>query len=223
MDKPIYLVAGASSGMGRATALYLAKHGAHVIVASRREEACVEVAEAISEAGGSASPQAFDGTDAQSAADLIAWIESEFGVLNGAFNNLGDTIGDGPLHEMPLDRWRASLAVNLDAVFHLMRAEIPLLLKSGGGAMSYGAHWIAVCLLAQPPIALVGILLAACVLANLPLAGADCLLLPSHQWPLLLACPIGWSGLIVSVSFASGLSGRCFAAQVADTPTSCVA
>lgn len=135
MDRPIYLVAGASSGMGRATALYLAKRGAHVIAASRRQDACEEVTDAIVSDGGSASARAFDGTDAQSCADLVGWIKAEHGAFNGAFNNLGDTIGDGPLHEMPLERWRASLAVNLDAVFHLMRAEIPLLIASGGGAI----------------------------------------------------------------------------------------
>ncbi|MEL7190066.1 MAG: SDR family NAD(P)-dependent oxidoreductase [Pseudomonadota bacterium] len=135
MDKPIYLVAGASSGMGRRTALYLAEHGAHVVVASRREDACEEVAAQIAKEGGSATARGFDGTDAQSAADLIDWIEKEFGTLDGSFNNLGHTVGDGPLDETSLERWQESIAINLSAVFHLMRAEIPLLIKNGGGAI----------------------------------------------------------------------------------------
>lgn len=135
MTKPITLVAGASSGMGRATALYLAKHGAHVIVASRRLDACEEVAEMIEEQGGEATPLAFDGTDPDSCAALIAQIKERFGRLDGAFNNIGNTMGDGPMHETPLERWRASMSVNLDAVFHLMRAEIPLMIEGGGGAI----------------------------------------------------------------------------------------
>lgn len=135
MDKPVFLVAGASSGMGRATAMHLGRQGAHVVVASRRKDVCDEVAGQIASDGGAASARAFDGTDPQSAADLIGWIREECGKLDGAFNNLGDTIGEGPLHEMPLDRWRASMAVNLDSVFHLMRAQIPLMLENGGGAI----------------------------------------------------------------------------------------
>jgi NAD(P)-dependent dehydrogenase (short-subunit alcohol dehydrogenase family) len=66
---------------------------------------------------------------------LIATITERHGRLDGAFNNLGHTLGDGPLHEIPLDRWHGSIAVNLDAVFYLMRAQVPLMLKNGGGAI----------------------------------------------------------------------------------------
>ncbi len=135
MSEAVYLVAGASSGMGRAAALHLGKMGGRVVVAARRKAACAEVADQIDADGGSAFVQQFDGTDPQSVANLIKWIREEFGRLDGAFNNLGDTVGEGPLHEMTQDRWRASLAVNLDSVFHLMRAEIPLMLENGGGAI----------------------------------------------------------------------------------------
>jgi len=135
MDKPVFLVAGASSGMGRATALRLGRQGANVVISSRREDACDAVAEQIIADGGAASARAFDGTDPGSAADLIGWIGDQYGKLDGAFNNLGDTVGEGPLHEMPLDRWHASMAVNLNAVFYLMRAQIPLMLENGGGAI----------------------------------------------------------------------------------------
>lgn len=135
MDNPVYLVAGASAGMGRATALHLGTLGARVVVAARRQSVCADVAAEIEAKGGSAFAHAFDGTDPESVADLIQAIRSEFGRLDGAFNNLGDTVGEGPLHEITQERWRASMAVNLDAVFHLMRAEIPLMIESGGGAI----------------------------------------------------------------------------------------
>ena len=135
MSEPVYLVAGASSGMGRATALHLGKQGVHVVVAARRKSACAKVVSAIESTGGKASAKAFDGTDPQSVAQLIQSIRKNLGRLDGAFNNLGDTLGQGPLHEMTQDQWRASLAVNLDSVFHLMRAEIPLMLENRGGAI----------------------------------------------------------------------------------------
>lgn len=132
-DGPILLVAGASSGMGRATALHLGKGPGHVILAARRMDACEEAAEQIRAGGGSAEAMAFDGTDAASVAELIAQIEATHGRLDGAFNNIGNTMGDGSLHAMPLERWGASLAVNLSSVFFLMRAQVPLMLRHGGG------------------------------------------------------------------------------------------
>lgn len=96
-------------------------------------DACEEAAEQICEVGGSAEAMAFDGTDAASVAELIAQINATHGRLDGAFNNIGNTMGDGPLHDMPLERWEASLAVNLSSVFYLMRAQVPLMLRHGGG------------------------------------------------------------------------------------------
>lgn len=132
-DGPILLVAGASSGMGRATALHLGKGPGHVILAARRAEVCEEAAEQIRTGGGSAEALAFDGTDAASVAELIAQIDTKHRRLDGAFNNIGNTMGDGPLHEMPLDQWDASMAVNLSSVFYLLRAQVPLMLRGGGG------------------------------------------------------------------------------------------
>ncbi|WP_394728598.1 SDR family NAD(P)-dependent oxidoreductase [Altererythrobacter sp. GH1-8] len=132
-DGPIFLVAGASSGMGRKTALKLGEGEGHVILAARGLEACEEAAAQIRAGGGSAEAMQFDGTDAASCHALIAAIEEKHGRLDGAFNNIGNTLGDSPLHETPPERWDAAIAVNLSSVFHLMQAEIPLMLKQGGG------------------------------------------------------------------------------------------
>lgn len=133
MTGPVFLVAGASSGMGRQTAIKLGEGEGHVILAARRIDACEEAAAQIRANGGSAEAMQFDGTDAESCHTLIAKIETAHGRLDAAFNNLGDTLGDSPLHETPPDRWEATLAVNLSSVFHLMQAQIPLMAKGGGG------------------------------------------------------------------------------------------
>lgn len=130
---PILLVAGASSGMGRKTALKLGEGEGHVILAARGVEACEEAAAQIRAGGGSAEAMQFDGTDAASCHDLIEAIAEKHGRLDGAFNNIGNTLGDSPLHETPPERWDATLAVNLSSVFHLMQAQVPLMLKNGGG------------------------------------------------------------------------------------------
>ena len=114
-------------------ALKLGQGEGHVVLAARRLEPLEEAAEAIRSSGGSASAITFDGSDAASCQELVDQIEADHGRLDGAFNNLGDTLGDGPLHETPLKRWQNTLSVNLSAPFHLMRAEVPLMLKQGAG------------------------------------------------------------------------------------------
>lgn len=133
MARPVFLVAGASSGMGRHAALKLGQGEGHIILAARRIEPLEEAAEHIRSAGGSAEAMAFDGADPQSVEAMIAQIASAHGRLDGAFNNLGHTFGDSPLHETPLERWHDALAVNLTAVFYLMRSQIPLMVANGGG------------------------------------------------------------------------------------------
>lgn len=131
----ICLVAGASSGMGRRTALAAAAAGAAVVVAARREALCYEVVSEIEAAGGTGLALALDGTDPASVRATIDAIDARFGRLDAVFNNLGATLGHSPFHETPAARWHDTLAVNLTAVFQLLQAEIPLLLRSGGGAI----------------------------------------------------------------------------------------
>jgi NAD(P)-dependent dehydrogenase (short-subunit alcohol dehydrogenase family) len=131
----ICLVVGASSGMGRETALRAGVEGATVIAAARRLADCEAVAETIIAAGGTALALAIDGTDPGSIAAGFAVIADRFGRIDAAFNNLGATYGSSPVHETPDDRWHETIATNLTAPFLLMKAEIPLLIAAGGGAI----------------------------------------------------------------------------------------
>lgn len=135
LDGKIILVAGASQGMGRVSALRLAEAGAHVIVAARRLDVCEAVADEIRAADGSADARALDAGEPASVAALGQWIGDTHGRLDAAFNNVGKQQGMAPLHEIGDDRWQRSLAVNLSCSFYLMRAEVPLLRAAGGGAI----------------------------------------------------------------------------------------
>jgi NAD(P)-dependent dehydrogenase (short-subunit alcohol dehydrogenase family) len=137
----IILVAGASSGMGRQTALRIGAEGGTVIAAARRLDDCEAVAKAC---GGASMALAMDATDAGSVAAGFAEIRARYGRLDGAFNNLGSTMGTARLHEIPDAQWHASLAVNLTAPFLLMKAEIPLLMAAGGGVIVNNASTAAV-------------------------------------------------------------------------------
>lgn len=135
LENKICLVAGASSGMGRQTAIAAALEGATVIVAARRLELCEAVVDDIKRSGGQGLPLRLDGTDPESVQVMIDRIESEFGCLDCVFNNIGHTFGHSSFHETPLERWHNSIKTNLDAIFYLLRAQIPLVLKSGGGSI----------------------------------------------------------------------------------------
>ncbi len=121
--------------MGRQTAIEAAIQGATVIVAARRLEACEDVAATVNSNGGQAMALHLDGTDPASVDAVVKAIDTRFGRLDCVFNNLGATLGNSPFHETPLERWQDTINTNLHAVFYLMRAEIPLLKKSGGGAI----------------------------------------------------------------------------------------
>lgn len=131
----ICLVVGASSGMGRKTAIEAATQGATVILAARRLDECNAAAQGIRESGGAADAVRIDGTDRDSIAAAFTTIDEKYGRLDCAFNNLGSAFGDSPLHETPVERWADTLAVNLTSVFNLMQYEVPLMIKSGGGSI----------------------------------------------------------------------------------------
>ncbi|MCU0760621.1 MAG: SDR family oxidoreductase [Steroidobacteraceae bacterium] len=135
LDGRIVLVAGASSGMGRATAEALARHGAHVLLAARRAALCEEVAAGIRSSGGEATALPADVSDEAAVAALFATIEARFGRLDGAFNNVGRTLGSSPLQDTPTARLRQTLEINLVAVFHCLRHELRLMRAAGGGAI----------------------------------------------------------------------------------------
>lgn len=131
----ITLVVGASTGMGRRTAIHAGEQGAKLIVAARRLEECQKIIDAHEAAGGEGLAIEMDGTSEDSVNAGMDVIEERFGRLDCVFNNIGNTQGFGPFTETPLERWHASFDVNVTSVFMLMKRQIPLLIKSGGGAI----------------------------------------------------------------------------------------
>jgi NAD(P)-dependent dehydrogenase (short-subunit alcohol dehydrogenase family) len=131
----VALVQGGSQGMGRATALALAAAGATVIVAARGRDACEAVVAQIESSGGRAAAMPVDVTDPESLATQFATIESRYGRLDLAFNNVGATLGSSPTHETPSERFIRTLDVNLVSMFRCMQHEIGLMLRGDGGAI----------------------------------------------------------------------------------------
>ncbi|MDR1887083.1 MAG: SDR family oxidoreductase [Prevotellaceae bacterium] len=129
------IITGGASGIGKATAAKLARQGAGVVVVDLREDAARAVVEEIVAAGGIALPFAADVTDPKANADAVAFAEKEFGALHLAFNNAGIGGPQGLLADIDIEGYRKVIEVNLNAVFYGMHAQIPAILRAGGGAI----------------------------------------------------------------------------------------
>lgn len=135
LDGRTAIVTGASSGIGRASAIKLAAAGASVIVADVNVEGGQETVTSITGAGGVAVFQATDVTSRDQVEALVQRAVDEYGGLDLAFNNAGTEGTMAPTADATDETWHTTIAVNLTSVFYAVRAEIPALRARGGGAI----------------------------------------------------------------------------------------
>jgi NADP-dependent 3-hydroxy acid dehydrogenase YdfG len=135
------LVTGASSGIGRSTALVLAREGADVAVSARREERLEELVteiEANHDVQGLAVP-----TDIRDESAVEAMVETtvkEFDHLDVLVNNAGATRGhDTSIGEFDTDNYRLTMETNVDGMFFSTRAAAPYLIETGGNLIFVGS------------------------------------------------------------------------------------
>jgi NAD(P)-dependent dehydrogenase (short-subunit alcohol dehydrogenase family) len=131
----VAIVTGGGTGIGRATALAMARAGAAVVIGNRGAKPGEEVARAIEQAGGRAVFQATDVSKPDDVKSLVARAVDEFGRLDLAFNNAGAEGEQVPLHEQDIDKASLLFDVNIKGVFYCMKYEIEEMLKTGGGAI----------------------------------------------------------------------------------------
>jgi NAD(P)-dependent dehydrogenase (short-subunit alcohol dehydrogenase family) len=130
----VSLVTGGASGIGRATALLLAKEGAAVIVTDVQDDSGRDTVAKIKQDGTDALFLHHDVTDEAAWAGVISEVKSRFGRLDVLVNNAGIAIS-GPVTEMSLADWRRQQAINLDGVFLGTKHALPLMRASGGGSI----------------------------------------------------------------------------------------
>lgn len=138
----VAIVTGASSGIGRAAAVLFAREGASIVAVARRGERLKDLVEEISSDGSRIEIVVGDVTESTIHEAAVAIALKRFGGLHVAFNNAG-LVGDmKPLAELDPSTWSAVLATNLTAAYLGARAQIPVLLKRGGGSLIFTSSFV---------------------------------------------------------------------------------
>jgi NAD(P)-dependent dehydrogenase (short-subunit alcohol dehydrogenase family) len=147
MTKPLAsrlaLVTGASRGIGYATALGLAKAGAHIVAVARTQGGLEELDDAIRAVGGSATLVPLNMTDSDGIARLGAALHERHGKLDILVGNAGIAGPSSPLGHIELKPWSDVIAVNVTANFQLIRCMEPLLRQSDAGRAVFVTSGIA--------------------------------------------------------------------------------
>jgi NAD(P)-dependent dehydrogenase (short-subunit alcohol dehydrogenase family) len=142
LEHKIALVAGASSGIGRAAARLFAAEGACVVVGARRAEPLRELVEEIERDGGRACALAGDVADEDYARQLAQLARDKYGGLDIALNNAGTLGKVGPITEIPLEDWRRTLDVNLTSAYLAAKHQVPLMIARGGGSLIFTSTFV---------------------------------------------------------------------------------
>lgn len=135
LEDKIVLITGASSGIGRETAIVMAGHGAKIVAAARREADLAETVGLIESAGGTATYVVTDVSVGSQVERAVQHAVLTYGGLNAAFNNAGILEPPGHLHEIDDDAFESIINVNLKGAFLSMKYEIGYMLEHGGGAI----------------------------------------------------------------------------------------
>lgn len=131
-DPATALITGASSGIGAATALALARRGTRVALVARRADRLEELAGRITAEGGTAVPIVADITDQVQAAESVVKAVAELGGLDAVVNSAGVMLL-GPIHKAPVEEWDRMIAINIQGLLYVTHAALPHLLDAAQG------------------------------------------------------------------------------------------
>jgi NAD(P)-dependent dehydrogenase (short-subunit alcohol dehydrogenase family) len=137
MDLPgkVAIVTGGASGIGRATVVALARHGAKVVVADIDRAGGEAVVEEVRAMGGEAAFVATDVTSWDELEAMFAFAEATFGGVDILHNNAGVGTGRPRYPQAPRERWERTLAIDLWAVIAATQLAVPAMRRRGGGVI----------------------------------------------------------------------------------------
>jgi 3-oxoacyl-[acyl-carrier protein] reductase len=134
LEGRVALVTGASSGLGRATAIALTRAGADVTIVARSKEELKSVGEEATRIGRRALALPVDLASVKKTAEAVGRTVEELGRLDVLVNAAG-TDTPGTVEELDIEGWDRTLAVNLRAPFLLSKAAFPHMREAGGGTI----------------------------------------------------------------------------------------
>jgi short-subunit dehydrogenase len=128
------LITGASSGIGKSTAIAFAQQGIYPVLVSRNQAKLAEVAQQISEFGVEAKVCPVDLADVQTVKAAITAIANDVGAIDILVNNAGMAY-TGNLAEMPLADWQQVMNLNLTSVLQCVQAVLPKMRQQQRGTI----------------------------------------------------------------------------------------
>lgn len=142
LDGKVVLLTGAGAGIAKATAKACVREGAQVSLLEIDREAGQRAADEINQSGGEALFVHTDVTKDESVRAAVAATVARFGRLDVTFNCAGGSLQeDVPVHEMDLDVWHRTVALNLLHPFLICRHAIPHMMKQRSGSIvNVGSH-----------------------------------------------------------------------------------
>lgn len=135
LDGKIGLVTGAGSGIGRSTAIAMAREGAKVVVSDVDDKGGAETVKMVTDAGGDGFFVHADVSDPAQIEALVKAAVDKYGALHLAVNNAGIGGESATCADYSIEGWRKVMSINLDGVFYSVKYEVAAMLAAGGGAI----------------------------------------------------------------------------------------
>ena len=140
----VAIITGATSGIGKATAILFAQEGAKVVITGRRRDHGEAVASEIRALGGVCQFIQANHTDAEACSRVVERTLAEFSRIDILFNNAG-IVTKGTAETVTEEDWHNTLAINVTAVWRMSRLVIPIMRAQGGGVIvNNGSDWAVV-------------------------------------------------------------------------------
>ncbi|HET9909279.1 MAG TPA: glucose 1-dehydrogenase [Anaerolineales bacterium] len=137
----VAIITGATSGIGKATALLFADEGADVVITGRRAELGARVEEEIKQTGSRGLFVQADHTIADDCSRVVERTLAEFGRVDILFNNAG-IVTRGTAETTSDEVWNETIAINVSAVRRMCKLVIPIMKKQGKGVIvNNGSDW----------------------------------------------------------------------------------